>query len=848
MALLALVGMLATAVLALAPIALAAPANAATPQGTPVQATGGDQAPLLTAPDAGVVDGDASLVIIGTSGLTWQDVTPENAPTLYEAGLSGAIANLVVRSVRPTTCPADGWLALSSGARAADLQWNQRTTDSSTLTCRLLQQPTGESVPGWADYEAAASTSSYASHLGLFGDEVAAAGLQATAIGPGAAIALATSDGTLPGGGEPLAGSAEAVTQQVITATTDSEVVVVDAGSIQTHIVPQSVVADSAQGAGTTDGESQSADEGAGAPSALPTEQVALTPPEDVEAYRAEQVAQLDARVAAILEGTAHLDDATIMIASLADAGSTSAPAMQVLITHGEPFVAGGAPLRDALLVTSSTRQDGYVLATDLLPAALDSLQLRPLATASSAALVGAAPRAVEQGEASGTVRIATLQDDEVHAQAQRPLVAPFYLLLVIANVTLYAVVAFGLSQPARNRVARAVARWLRLDHMQPAEGRPRVLRALRTVSVALAAVPVSTMLANLLPWWRLASPALGLALTTAAFVAAVTLIALATPWRDRILAPMGVVGGITALTYAVDIVTGASLQLSAVMGVPVLVAGRFYGFNNTAFSIFASATILTLIAVTNPLVRAGRRLLAAAIIAVVGLVATFLIGSPTIGADFGGPPAIVPAFLLLVLLAAGVRLTWPRILLVLAAAVAAVTAFAMADYLRPEDERSHLGRFVETVLDGGAWDVVARKLEANLRILANNRPLTILAITGVALVVLLLARPLRSAINAPRGGKFGWLSSGAPLSQMGQVAPMLRPGLLALAVCLGIGFLVNDSGIAIPAYGVTLAVPLLLAACANWMLTLDPERPTEQVEGSGPADAQSSGTSGKSE
>lgn len=812
MALLALVGMLATAVLALAPIALAAPAGAT----THASGTGTEQAPVMTAPD--LVDGEAALVIIGTSGLTWQDVTRENAPTLYAAGLGGAIGNLVVRSVRPTTCPADGWLALSSGARAADLQWNERTTDSSTLTCRPLQQPIDGEVPGWVDYESAAEASSFSSRLGLFGDEIAAAGLEATAIGPGAAIALATSDGQLPGGGEPLAGEAEAITDQVIDATMSSQVVVVDAGSIRSQIVPEDLI-DPAQ----SPGEPSDPDE-------LPTEQVTLTAPEDVEAYRAEQVAALDARVAAVLEGTAHLSEATIVLASLADAGSPTAPAMQVLITQGEPFVTGGSSLSNALLVTSSTRQDGYVLSTDLLPAALDSLGLRPLSTASSAALVGAAPRAVEQGEATGEVRIATLQDDELHAQAQRPLVAPFYLLLVIANVTLYALVAFGLSQPARNRVARAVARWLRLDHMQPAEGRPRVLRVLRTVSVALAAVPVSTLLANLLPWWRLASPALGLALTAAGFVAVVTLIALATPWRDRILAPMGVVGGITAVTYAVDIATGASLQLSAVMGVPVLVAGRFYGFNNTAFSIFASATILMLIAVTNPLVRAGRRLLAAGIIAVVGLVATFLIGSPTIGADFGGPPAIVPAFLLLALLAAGVRLTWPRILLVLGAAAAAVTAFAMADYLRPEDERSHLGRFVETVLDGGAWEVIARKLEANLRILANNRPLTILAITGVALVVLLLARPLRSAIHAPRGGKFGWLSSGAPLSQMGQVAPMLRPGLLALAVCLGIGFLVNDSGIAIPAYGVTLAVPLLLAACANWMLTLDPG--TDQSSG----------------
>ena len=92
-----------------------------------------------------------------------------------------------------------------------------------------------------------------------------------------------------------------------------------------------------------------------------------------------------------------------------------------------------------------------------------------------------------------------------------------------------------------------------------------------------------------------------------------------------------------------------------------------------------------------------------------------------------------------------------------------------------------------------------------------------------VLLVVFVLARPIRTVITSPGGGKFAWLSSGAPISQMATTTPMLKPGLVALAVLMGIGFAVNDSGIAIPAYGVAVAVPLLLAACASWMLTLKP-------------------------
>ena len=63
----------------------------------------------------------------------------------------------------------------------------------------------------------------------------------------------------------------------------------------------------------------------------------------------------------------------------------------------------------------------------------------------------------------------------------------------------------------------------------------------------------------------------------------------------------------------------------------------------------------------------------------------------------------------------------------------------------------------------------------------------------------------------------------------------MLRPGLVSLAVTLGIGFALNDSGIAIPALGVALAVPLLVAACATWMLRVLPS--TATTEPAGPAD-----------
>jgi hypothetical protein len=250
-----------------------------------------------------------------------------------------------------------------------------------------------------------------------------------------------------------------------------------------------------------------------------------------------------------------------------------------------------------------------------------------------------------------------------------------------------------------------------------------------------------------------------------------------------------------------VDVATGARLALDSMMGPGALVAGRFYGFGNPGFAMFATAMILATVAITNPLLERGRRGLAVTVIAVMGVLATVIDGAPSIGADFGGPPAVVG---------------------VLLAGAVTVIGIAVLDWLRPADERSHLGRFIETVLDGGLVTVVLRKAQANLNNLIGSEQ-TLLAIGGLLLVVVLLGRPARSAVGAPDGGPYAWLSAGAPLRRLGTDAPMLMPGLTALGVTLAVGFAMNDSGIVIPATGVGLAVPLLIAACATWMLLLQP-------------------------
>lgn len=269
-------------------------------------------------------------------------------------------------------------------------------------------------------------------------------------------------------------------------------------------------------------------------------------------------------------------------------------------------------------------------------------------------------------------------------------------------------------------------------------------------------------------------------------------------PWKHALLGPMGAVGGMTMLVLAGDALTGSHLILSSLMGLQPVVAGRFYGFGNPAFSLFATGALVLAIAIADTLVRRDQRLLAATAVAVTGLFATAIDGTPGIGSDFGGPPAIIPAFAVLALLAFGVRVTLRRAALITGGTIAVIVLLSVLDWLRGPENRTHLGRFVQTVIDGGAYPVLKRKAEQNLHILFTSY-LSALLPVAVAFVVLVLSRPV------------SW--GARPLQLAYDRSPVLRAGLISFGVMMLIGFLLNDSGASILAVAATIALPLLIGA-----------------------------------
>lgn len=678
-------------------------------------------------PPAASKDISGSIVVIGTGGLSWSDVSVEATPALWSLLRDGSTAALTVRSVRANTCPVDGWLSLSAGERAGDRDaagGGGGGPDGAKQACQALPDYMSPGkVPYWDGYLAAAAATKFGASLGLLGDQVASHGGCIQAVGPGAALGAARATGIVDHY-QPFDESTLA------SALTACQATLIDVGSIRD---PAGVDPQDASHPTTT---------------------------------RAQQVAAVDARVAAVIKVAPAGTD--VLLASLSDAGVTER--LRLIAGTGPYFGAG-------TLQSSSTRQPGLVQLSDVTVTALDHLGIaRP-------SRLGGAPFQFVPGDGndqrSVEKQLTGLLDLDEASYEVHGLVEPFFYGWALLQLALY---------------LTAAVLWRRRWGTSPQ--RRRLLVFTRRATTVAATVPVSTFLANLLPWWRFSVPLVSVVASVAIFVTIISLLALLGPWRQRLFGPLAVVSASTVVVLAADVMTGSRLQLSSLLGLQPLVGGRFYGMGNVTFAVFATATLLLCIAVANHLLTVRQPRMAAAAVAVIGACAVIVDAAPSWGSDFGGPPALLPALALLMMATLQITVTWRRLLAVGGGTGLFVLLLGLLDWLRPAESRSYLGRFVQTALDGGAWDVISRKLDQNMSLLFGN-PVSLLIPVGIVVLSYVLARPTSRAAG--------------PLRRSFRRVQLLRPGLIAVLVMWVIGFALNDSGTAIPAVGAGLAIPLLI-------------------------------------
>ncbi|GAA1984093.1 hypothetical protein GCM10009799_06880 [Nocardiopsis rhodophaea] len=489
---------------------------------------------------------------------------------------------------------------------------------------------------------------------------------------------------------------------------------------------------------------------------------------------RLEALAGIDEKLGRVLDLLP--ENTSLMVAGVSvEAGASN---LNAALMHGPG--PRGTRFDGGFLTSDSTRRDGLVTLTDATTTVASTMGLPVDGT------VGRVWKR-EERPADFRAAIGGLADLNTAARVVGALTAGFFAFFVALQLLIYAAAAYALHRYGdRDRQKRSL-----------------VLSVTRVVALGGAAFPVSSYLSNLIPWWSADVPQLaliGCVLLTDLLVVAISM---AGPWRRGILGPMTAVAGITTAVLFVDMCTGANLQLNSPTGYTPIVAGRFYGLGNIAFATFATGMLMTVAGIGHYLVRLGSRTAAVATALLVGTATLFVIGWPGLGTDFGGVIAIIPGLAVTVLMIAGQRVTWRWGLGIVTAALVVIGLLAYLDFLRPSGERSHFGHFFDQLTGGEAVMVISRKLAAMLGSLGNWQ-LTLLS--ACALLFLF------AVLNKPTDWRMG------ALQRAYEYAPTLRAGLTGSLVTALVGFAVNDSGIAIPALALTVAVPLTLSAC-TWVL-----------------------------
>ncbi|MDP9800451.1 hypothetical protein J2S49_000527 [Arcanobacterium wilhelmae] len=408
-----------------------------------------------------------------------------------------------------------------------------------------------------------------------------------------------------------------------------------------------------------------------------------------------------------------------------------------------------------------------------------------------------------------------------------------------------------------------------------------------------IAALPAGALISTWAwPWWMSGSPQYAMFAGTYA-VAALIAASAAVTGRWHAGAPMIAIGTVTAAVILGDVATGSRTIADSPIGFNTLLGARFYGLGNEAFSFESTGVLLALggllgwaarkhgsftpdavgtggtsgessatgaastaNATRGNGVAGGRRApwWALAMAALVGVGAIAIGVWPTFGADFGGAIALVPALVVLLLLASGRRVRVRVLVMLGVGGLALSMLIALADWLRPATSRTHLGNFVQALIDGGAWEIVWRKLSVNLRLLVSLSHRWIV-LAGLVFLVLVAwpwlkeryARAVEQVGRASAGrdaaGPTG-VVAGSPGSVAGSpgsvsetagstngatsvsetavggfratlgaiVRQPLGYMLASVLVCTATAFAVNDSGIVLPGSTFQVLMPALAA------------------------------------
>lgn len=681
-------------------------------------------------------------VIFTLPGVTWADVQTVEPPHLMDVIADGAIGSMSVRTNAPRTSYASGFASIGAGARVDGGR-------SSGYVARVADEGIGPAV--------AAGVDEMRTLLDDAGYTTVVPGSLAQALDGRPVAAIGNADlGAEPpvplGRGRWTLLAAMDADGRVDLAATDTDLLIesdapygvssggeaLDTALDAIEVPCMTAIVDPGE---TTRADAEATNRG-----------LRSAPAADEALMRADEV---------LGKVRARLHDHSDLLIVVAP----TSPGWDPDVHFGIAAIVGPGFPAGSLLESPTTRRAGLVTLPDIAPTVLQHL-----GAARPAAMHGRAMFAVIPDTGDLIERQVHLDREAVFIDAMRPPVSTGF---VIVQVLLYVMVAVMLKR-------RGIA-------AEPSPGK-QLPEGFVLGALAVVGFPLATYLTGLTDQlafgtWGFVGVLLALDLAIVVGVCVLT----KDPF-DRLL-------GVTLLTYLVlivDLITGAHLQVNTVFSYSPLVAGRFAGIGNIAYSVLAAVTVISGALLVH---RQGGSRRALALVGLLFVVAIVVDAAPPFGADVGGILALVPGLSVTWMLLAGRKPRLRTIVLLALGMLAAVGVFLALDLAQPEESRTHLARLFEDAKGRGAgvfFDVVRRKIETNVRVFTSTI-WTYLVPPALGLIAWLLLRPRNR-----------W-------QRVAERYPRLRAGLVSCLVVAVLGFAVNDSGIVVPAMMLSFLVPMAL-------------------------------------
>ncbi|MEV0274534.1 hypothetical protein AB0H43_37670 [Hamadaea sp. NPDC050747] len=682
-------------------------------------------------------DGDAEpdtradyVIVAGVPGLRWEDLDAVSTPTLWGLAEHGSIGSMSVRSAVTPTCPADGWTTLSAGNYAyRSLAANppKVTGECPQLEQEVIRGRDKQSASLPPDEQRLVIFNNGKNPWGAVPSALPNAVRCTVAIGLGGAIAAVRPydrvDRYEPGLPDDPAKLAELLASCVLT--------VADLGTVDAK---------------------ETAD-------------------------RKTQAAAADAQLAKLL--AARPARSTVMVAGISDTSTDQR--LHVAVFDGPGWDSGW-------LTSAGTGRNGYIQLIDLAPTILHVLgRPAPAKLFRGSAAVPADGRPADLASAIGVPAQADAQ-----AKAQRGIAGWFFGILAVVQLTLYVLLAWAMrrsyTRAGRAQKALPLPEWMRRrSPSRSSRAEPFWTKWAEIALIASASAIPAAFAAGMVPWWRASQAGLVFWALTVAGMVVVTLVVVFLSAYRRTLGPVGVVAGLAAAVVALDLATGARLQLNGVAGYSALEGGRYAGLGVVGLGVFISGVLLA----TGCLAQITPRRRRPWLIGGVGALAIVVVGDPFLGADAGGALALTAGVCLAVAVCTGGWLTLNRVVWATAAGLAVTVLFALIDLRRPVADRGSLGRMLSQIADGTGGPTLHRLSESNITAFANT-PLTLLALGSAGFVWFALLQPW--------GG----------LKRLFGVYPAVRAALTGVALATVLAGLFGGAALNVAGAAAATVVPLV--------------------------------------